>query len=140
MSQLSESTIRNVVTEVLAQLQSGGPIAAPSIQSRPGKHGVFDDADQAVAAARSGFDQLQKKGWTARAKIVEIVKKMCIDNAERWGQIEFEEFMVLCSKFMVEETEDNTVIVKELKEIFNLYDRERKPNVIPRYWSDRDGG
>ncbi|NQY32033.1 MAG: aldehyde dehydrogenase EutE, partial [Coraliomargarita sp.] len=91
MSQLSESTIRNVVTEVLAQLQSGGPIAAPSIQSRPGKHGVFDDADQAVAAARSGFDQLQKKGWTARAKIVEIVKKMCIDNAERWGQIEFEE-------------------------------------------------
>ncbi|MGB0416092.1 MAG: aldehyde dehydrogenase EutE [Coraliomargarita sp.] len=92
MSQLSESAIRNVVTEVLAQLQSSGSVAAaPSIQTRPGKHGVFDDAEQAVAAARSGFEQLQKKGWAARTKIVEIVKQMCQDNAERWGQIEFEE-------------------------------------------------
>lgn len=92
MSQLSESAIRNVVTEVLAQLQSSGSVAGmPSIQTRPGKHGVFDDAEQAVAAARSGFEQLQKKGWTARTKIVDLVKKMCVDNAERWGQIEFNE-------------------------------------------------
>jgi len=41
------------------------------------------------------------------------------------GQIEFEEFIQLCSKFMTEEEEDNTVIIKELKEIFNLYDKER---------------
>merc|ERR1712002_503602 len=40
------------------------------------------------------------------------------------GQIEFEEFIVLCSRFMEEEPEDNAVVIKELKEIFNLYDRE----------------
>lgn len=91
MSQIDEAAIRSVVSEVLAQMQSTGSIGTPSIQSRPGKHGVFDDADQAVAAARSGFEQLQKKGWAARTKIVEIVKQMCIDNAERWGQIEFNE-------------------------------------------------
>merc|ERR1711931_430837 len=40
------------------------------------------------------------------------------------GQIEFEEFMVLCSRFMEEEPEDNTVVVQELREIFKLYDKE----------------
>ena len=91
MSQLNEAAIRDVVTEVLAQMQAKGTLGTPSIQSRPGKHGVFDDADQAVAAARSGFEQLQKGGWSARVKIVDLVKQMCIDNAERWGQIEFNE-------------------------------------------------
>ena len=90
MSQLSEAAIRSVVTEVLAQIQKSGSLA-PAIQTRPGKHGVFDDADQAVAAARSGFEQLKQKGWQARIKIVDLVKRMCVDNAERWGQIEFNE-------------------------------------------------
>ncbi|HAV12370.1 MAG TPA: aldehyde dehydrogenase EutE, partial [Opitutae bacterium] len=91
MTQLDEAAIRSVVSEVLAKMQSTGSLAMPNIQARPGKHGVFDDAEQAVAAARSGFEQLQKKGWAARMKIVEIVKQMCVDNAERWGQIEFNE-------------------------------------------------
>lgn len=92
MSQLSEAAIRDVVTEVLSQLKASTPApAAPSIKVNSGKHGVFDDADQAITAARSGFEQLQKKGWSARTKIVEIVKQMCVDNAERWGQIEFNE-------------------------------------------------
>ena len=91
MSQLNEAAIRDVVSQVLAQLQAQGSSGMPSIQTRPGKHGVFDDADQAVAAARSGFEQLQKKGWAARSKIVEIVKSMCVSESERWGQIEFDE-------------------------------------------------
>ncbi|MDQ8208338.1 aldehyde dehydrogenase [Coraliomargarita sp. SDUM461003] len=91
MSQLNEAAIRDVVSEVLAQLQSKGSIGMPTIQTRPGKHGVFDDADQAVAAARSGFEQLQKKGWAARTTIVNLVKKMCVDSAERWGDIEYNE-------------------------------------------------
>ncbi|WP_269522850.1 aldehyde dehydrogenase [Coraliomargarita parva] len=92
MSQLSEVDIRNVVSEVLAQLQSsGGTVSAPTIKSRPGRHGVFEDAATAAKAARGGFEQLKKKGWAGRAKVIEIVKQMCSDNAERWGKIEFEE-------------------------------------------------
>lgn len=91
MSQLNEAAIRDVVSQVLTQLQNQGSLAMPSIQTRPGRHGVFDDAEQAVTAARSGFEQLQKKGWAARTRIVEIVKQMCVSNAERWGQIEFDE-------------------------------------------------
>ena len=52
MSQLNEAAIRNVVSEVLAQMQSKGTLAMPTLQARPGKHGVFDEPDQAVAAAR----------------------------------------------------------------------------------------
>jgi aldehyde dehydrogenase len=91
MSQLNEAAIRDVVSEVLAQLQSKGSLAMPTIQSRVGKHGVFDDAEQAVAAARSGFEQLQNKGWAARVKIVDIVKRMCVEHSERWGDIEYNE-------------------------------------------------
>ena len=42
------------------------------------------------------------------------------------GQIEFEEFIVLCGRFMEEEPEDNVVVLKELKEIFKLYDKDGK--------------
>ena len=91
MSHLDEAVIRDVVSEVLAKLQTSRSPSMPSIQARPGKHGVFDDPDAAVAAARGGFEQLQKKGWAARVQIVDLVKKMCVENAERWGKIEFEE-------------------------------------------------
>ena len=92
MSQLTEEAIRNVVTEVLSKLQStASPVVAPSIQSKPGRHGVYEDAASAASAARGGFEQLKKSGWAGRAKVVEIVKQMCSDNAQRWGKVEFDE-------------------------------------------------
>ena len=63
----------------------------PTIQARPGKHGVFDDPEQAVAAARSGFEQLQKKAGPLVSRSSISLRQMCVDNAERWGQIEFNE-------------------------------------------------
>ncbi|MDA8527866.1 aldehyde dehydrogenase EutE [Opitutaceae bacterium] len=89
MTQLSEAAIRNVVAEVISQLRVNG--SSPSVTTRPGRHGVFDDANSAAEAARSGFEQLSRQGWAARAKVVEIVKTMCADHADRWGTIEFEE-------------------------------------------------
>jgi len=89
MSQYSEAAIRRVVAEVIAQMQITS--GAPAVISRPGRHGVFENASAAASAARDGFEQLSKKGWAARAKVVEIVKTMCVDNAERWGTVEFEE-------------------------------------------------
>src|SRR6185295_5777031 len=56
-----------------------------------GKYGVFQDANEACAAAHSGFLQLKQKGIAARAKIIEIVKKMADANANEWGRIELEE-------------------------------------------------
>ncbi len=89
--QLSEDAIRDVVTQVLSQLNVNGVKSAPAVVSRSNKHGVFESAADAARAAQGGFEQLQQKGWAGRAKVVEIVKQMCTDNAERWGTIEFEE-------------------------------------------------
>ena len=89
MSQLNEAAIRDVVTEVLMKLQASG--GTPAIISKSGRHGVFDDAASAARAARGGFEQLKRKGWAGRSKVIEIVKQMCLANADRWGKIEFEE-------------------------------------------------
>ncbi|HVU99964.1 MAG TPA: aldehyde dehydrogenase family protein, partial [Verrucomicrobiae bacterium] len=63
---------------------SGGSI-------RSAKHGVFQDANEACAAAHEAFRALQKAGVAARAKVVEIVKTMAEANAAEWGRIELEE-------------------------------------------------
>lgn len=89
MSQLSEAAIRDVVTEVLVKLQAGNTTIVSS--SSPSRHGVFEDASSAAKAAQGGFEQLRKQGWAARAKVIEIVKTLCEDNADRWGKIEFDE-------------------------------------------------
>src|SRR6266581_678826 len=56
-----------------------------------GKLGVFEDANEACAAAHEGFLKLKQKGVAARAKVIEIVKSMADANANEWGRIELEE-------------------------------------------------
>ncbi len=105
MSYLSEAAIRDVVTEVLDQLKqdegtvsranaaapggSGAP--APAIAPKGPRHGVFEDAAAAAQAAHDAFETLKTKGFAGRAKVVEVVKTMCADNADRWGKLEFDE-------------------------------------------------
>src|SRR5206468_9224169 len=56
-----------------------------------GKFGVFQDANEACAAAQEAFLQLQQKGVEARLKIEQIIKMLCDKNAEAWGRLELEE-------------------------------------------------
>src|SRR6266849_4727931 len=110
MNAINETLIRDVVAEVMGRLgqtqpaRTSPPPSAPAKEScgcnhQPaiisgsgrGKHGVFQDAAEACAAAHAGFRQLSQKGVAARAKIVEIVKKMAETNAPEWGRIELEE-------------------------------------------------
>ena len=108
MSAINEVLIRDVVAEVLNRLGhnpagNGSPAPAkpacgcetkssPSGGSiRAGRHGIFQDANEACAAAHTGFLQLKKKGVAARAKVVDIVKALADANAEEWGRIELEE-------------------------------------------------
>jgi aldehyde dehydrogenase len=109
MSAVNEALIRDIVGEVLGRLggvpapKTSAPAPTPksdcgcngrSHASAPGlrgKYGVFQDANEACAAAQESFLQLQKAGVAARAKIVEIVKSMADANAEPWGRLELEE-------------------------------------------------
>jgi len=111
MSTVNEALIRDVVSEVLGRLggapahRNSPPAAAPAASScgcngkghaastpaLRGKFGVFQDANEACAAAQEAFAQLQQKGVAARVKIVEIIKAMADSNAEAWGKLELDE-------------------------------------------------
>ncbi len=112
MSSLNETLIRDVVAEVLGRLGNAAapakPAAAPAPAPAPacgcaakgsspsnpalrGKFGVYQDAQEACAAAQESFLQLKAQGVETRRKIEEIVKTLAEKNAEPWGKIEFEE-------------------------------------------------
>ena len=86
--QANAETIRSVVQEVLAQL---GKVPKQSTPQRDGDLGVFQSVDQAVAAATEGFKKLSESPLEARKTIIEIVRKMCDEQAEELGRLEFEE-------------------------------------------------
>src|SRR5437016_3399519 len=110
MESINETLIRDVVAEVLGRLgqapapkvSTGAGVARPACacaahgpsgnghHSR-GKHGVFEDANEACAASQTGFLELKQKGVAARVKVVEIVKALAETNAVEWGKIELEE-------------------------------------------------
>ncbi len=102
MVQANEQAIRQVVEEVLAKLgkqPSARPgirhqISQPSPASSSGQFGVFADAESAIAAAKSGYEQLCKAPMAARKKIIEIVKQTCLEQAEELGRLEFEETQI----------------------------------------------
>lgn len=110
MSAVNEALIRDVVAEVLGRLgQAPGKngTSAPVPPSEPcgcshpaqpsaassggGRHGVFQNAEAACAAAQQAFVQLKQKGVAARAKVVEIVKTLAESNAVEWGKLELDE-------------------------------------------------
>lgn len=113
MSTVNEALIRDVVAEVLgrlggpATLPQAAPAATPATATaapqaspacgcppgRNGKHrfGVFQDANEACAAAQDAYQQLSEKGVAGRTRVVEIIKTLCEANAAEWGRIELEE-------------------------------------------------
>lgn len=112
MSSVNETLIRDVVAEVLSRLgqtratKPAAPAAGPAETTcgcngrghsgaastgLRGKFGVFQEANQACAAAHEAFLQLQKKGVEARRKIVNIVKTLADTNAQAWGRLELDE-------------------------------------------------
>jgi len=114
----NESTIRAVVEEVLSELgrkgssngsagrvsgqtslkkggipvlSAGNVSASFGPSSGSGNYGVFDNVNDAVAAAADAFKQLQRKTMADRATVVRLVKEMCEQNADQWGRAEMEE-------------------------------------------------
>lgn len=90
--QATEQAVRQIVQEVLSQISTGGSSSASAGATNGSNHwGVFSDVDQAVAAAQQGFAQLAEASMADRAAAIEIVKSMCEDRADEWGQKELAE-------------------------------------------------
>src|SRR3954454_175801 len=84
---VTEDLIRSVVQEVLINMK-----AAPApVYKTGGQWGVFDDVDSAVAAASAAQKKFESLGLAARKKAVDVIRKICLEQAERLGRQEFEE-------------------------------------------------
>jgi len=86
--QINEALIRDVVSQVLAEVGNGAPVAG---RSYTGRHGVFGDANEAVAAARDAFEQLSRRGKEVRKQIIDIIRRISIDQCVELGTMEMEE-------------------------------------------------
>ncbi|MCO6457263.1 MAG: aldehyde dehydrogenase EutE [Pirellulaceae bacterium] len=92
--QLTEDLIRSVVAQVLAEVGQAPAVPGPpcaATRGYAGRHGVFTDVDQAVAAAREAFEQLQERGLEDRRRIIGHIRRISIDQCVELGTMEMEE-------------------------------------------------
>ncbi len=97
--QVTDELIRSVVQEVLSHMRNGQP--APT-NGKGRTWGVFDNVDQAVAAAAAAQKEFEARGLDDRRKAVERIRRICIDQAEPLGREEFEETKIGRLKHKVE--------------------------------------
>lgn len=105
--QFDETTIRNVVQQVLAEVgkippvnsqgtaktagtagANGGGVSGNGLQ---GSRGIFTCVDQAVAAAGEAFLQLSRRTIEDRKRIIDHIRRIAIDQAVELGTMEMEE-------------------------------------------------
>ncbi|MCX6972122.1 MAG: aldehyde dehydrogenase EutE [Verrucomicrobia bacterium] len=92
MAAIDEKLVAKVVGEVLARLKTSQPKSAGSAapSGQPG-FGVYEDMNAAVDAAQRSFEKLREGGMTARKKAIAVIRKLCVQKAKEWGEIEFNE-------------------------------------------------
>ncbi|MBZ5563428.1 MAG: aldehyde dehydrogenase EutE [Acidobacteriia bacterium] len=91
MSTATNPMIASIVEEVLARLQPRLAAQAAARPSTSSDHGVFPTVDEAVNAAHAAQKLLAERSLADRAKIIEIVRRLCVERAEELGKMEFEE-------------------------------------------------
>ena len=87
MVNVDEKILSRVVSEVLARLQSQTRASA----SGQTGFGVYEDMNEACEAAHRSFLKLRDLGVSARKKAIGVIRRMCVQNAKAWGEIEFAE-------------------------------------------------
>ncbi len=86
--QIDETLIRNVVAQVLAEV---GRIPPLSGTSYAGRHGIFTDANEAIAAAAEAYERLRERSLEDRKRIIGHVRRIAIDQCVELGTMEMNE-------------------------------------------------
>ena len=87
--QINETLIRSVVAQVLAEVaRNGAPVAGKSFT---GRNGIFTCPDEAVAAARDAFEQLQERTIEDRKRIIDHIRRISIEQCVELGTMEMHE-------------------------------------------------
>ncbi|MHB0959605.1 MAG: aldehyde dehydrogenase family protein [Pirellulaceae bacterium] len=89
--QINEALIRDVVAQVLAEVGRNGHVASASLT---GRHGIFHDANEAVAAAREAFERLSECGLEDRKRIISHIRRISIDQCIELGTMEMQETQI----------------------------------------------
>jgi aldehyde dehydrogenase len=97
--QLTDQVIGKVVQEVLAEIGKGrAPNGNGHAQARraagdpkAGRFGVYENVNDAVAAATEAQRTFERRGMDDRARAVDCIRRIVIDQAETLGRDEFEE-------------------------------------------------
>ncbi|MEQ8788586.1 MAG: aldehyde dehydrogenase EutE [Pirellulaceae bacterium] len=95
--QVNETLIRSVVAQVLAEVgqipaaNSSGYMSGYVSSSYAGRHGVFDCAHEAVAAASQAFEQLSERTRADRKRIIDHIRRISIEQCVELGTMEMEE-------------------------------------------------
>src|SRR3954452_14593194 len=90
--QVTDDLIRNVVQEVLTHMRPvKGKPTSNGVAKTSGRWGVFDDVQEAVAACAKSQREFEKRGLADRKKAVDCIRKICVEQAETLGRLEFEE-------------------------------------------------
>ena len=99
----NDQLVNEIVQRVLEQVKTGwggrvsptpGAAAAPPISAAGGagrRFGQFTSVDEAVAAAKLAQQQLMTRSLAQRKIACDLIRRICIDQADRLGQMEFEE-------------------------------------------------
>ncbi|MEX0939202.1 MAG: aldehyde dehydrogenase family protein [Pirellulales bacterium] len=86
--QATEDIIRSVVQQVLAEV---GGIPPVSSNGYAGRYGIFNDVDEAVAAANEAFDRLSERTMEDRKRIIDHIRRISIEQSVELGTMEMEE-------------------------------------------------
>src|SRR5688500_3292427 len=98
--QINESVIRSVVAQVLAEVaRNGAPVSGKSLA---GRNGIFTCPDEAVAAARDAFEQLQERTIEDRKRIIDHIRRISIEQCVELGTMEMHETKIGRLKHKIE--------------------------------------
>lgn len=92
MQGINEALVRSVIEEVLAKLGgAANAVGGCPAASYTGRYGLFDDAAQAVDAARAAFEELSHRTMAERKKIIDCIRRICIEQSVELGTMEMNE-------------------------------------------------
>ena len=89
--QINEALIRDVVAQVLAEVTRSAHVSCASLT---GRHGVFTDAKEAVAAAREAFERLSECTREDRKRIINHIRRISIEQSVELGTMEMNETQI----------------------------------------------
>lgn len=77
--QIDESMVRFVVREVLKKM--------PVKEAPDGGHGIFENMDEAITAAKTAGKTVRKMTMDQREKIISVMRQKTIENAENFARM-----------------------------------------------------